>query len=266
VTRLWPPPCTPNTPTLATAHTNNRTFSTAGFFVKRAGSTLVLNNTVDDHGSVCLPLPATQAALAATPRPPAAPALHGTAAALLASQPRGSQQQLLTSTAASSAGPRGGNWCAAALRSGVLSLPRPLLPDLLQHDTAWALCSQPALLLGDTAWADTPVATANKSRPQAGKQAEAETAPARPPETFMVVAERSAVLCPKPVSTPSCWQGAGNSTGEGCAAVAWGWGWVADAARLFGVRRCSHAQGLCARSAAMLTQHLLAAAAAAATH
>lgn len=170
---------------------NCRTLSTAGFVTKRQGSTLILNNTVENQGSVCLPLPTAQGITNSLPRQPG-----------LAVPPGQPSTQQVTALAAS-----GSNWCAAggASRSTPPISPT-LLPSLLSNYSSSATCQQPALLLGSTAWLETPtpINASDKSQPQP------------PQEPFTMLATRSAILCPEPVSVECLRQ---NGTG-GCSGVA----------------------------------------------
>lgn len=154
-----------------------RTLSTAGFITKRRGSTLVLNNTVENQGSVCLPLPTAQGVTNGLPHQPGLPAPAG----------RSSSQQVT-----SFAGP-GSNWCAATPASSAAGSNPPLaaalLPALLANRSNSATCQQSALLLGSTAWLETPTRF-NASR---GTQQSAQ-------EPFTMLAYQLAILCPQPVS------------------------------------------------------------------
>jgi hypothetical protein len=188
--------------------TRCRTLSTAGFVTKHAGSRLILNNTVccvawwctrrqgatsstavitatgtppqvEDQGSVCLPLSAAQGVANSLPRKPTT---------LLPAPPAGQLQA--TSLAPASAG-----WCSAAARSGRLPLPQSLLPTLLLGGAAnHSVCLQPALLLGSTAWLEMPTPINASSSNASGQQ------PQEKPEEFTMLAVRSALLCPQPVS------------------------------------------------------------------
>jgi len=172
---------------------NCRTLSTAGFVTKRQGSTLILNNTAENQGSVCLPLPTAQGIANSLPRQPG-----------LAVPPGQPSTQQVTALAAS-----GSNWCAAGAAGGASTSTSPLsptlLPFLLSNYSSSATCQQSALLLGSTAWLETPtpINASDKSQPPP------------PQEPFTMLATRSAVLCPKPVSVECLRQ---NGTGR-CSGV-----------------------------------------------
>jgi hypothetical protein len=138
-------------------HTPCRTLSTAGFITKRPGSALVFNNTVDDQGSVCVPLPLAQGFISSLPRQPGTPAMQASLAALQAVYPAGgSATQQYTALA-----PAGSSWCTAAgsgaafngssSQGSPLLLAPQLLPTLILNASGYALCQQPALLAGNTA-------------------------------------------------------------------------------------------------------------------
>jgi hypothetical protein len=154
-----------------------RTLSTAGFITKRKGSTLIFNNTIENQGSVCLPLPTAQGVANSLPRQPG---LAGPAG-------RSSTQQITSLV------PAGTRWCSAAAAGGTSSakppLPSTLLPTVLGNFTDSATCQQSALLLGNTAWLEIPTPiNASKGVEQPAQEA------------FKMLAAQSALLCPNPVS------------------------------------------------------------------
>jgi hypothetical protein len=170
-----------------------RTLSTAGFILKRKGSTLILNNTIENQGSVCLPLPTAQGVANSLPRQPGLAVPAG----------RSSTQQITSLAAA------GKKWCSAAAAGGISSTNPPLLstllPTVLGNHTNSATCQQSALLLGNTAWLETPTPI-NASR---GVEQPAQ-------EAFTMLATQSALLCPNPVSNECLRQ---NGTGRRALAV-----------------------------------------------
>lgn len=169
---------------------NCRTLSTAGFITKHTGSKLVLNNTVENQGSVCVPLPTAMGLANSLPRQPGLPVPTG--------RPSGQQ---VTAFA-----PAGSDWCTAAAAGrpnpGTTALPPELLPNLLaQHGTS-ETCQQSAFLLGSTSWLETPTPI-NASRKDQQQP---------PQEPFTMLAVQSVILCPEPVSNECLRQ---NGTG-GC--------------------------------------------------
>lgn len=169
-----------------------RTLSTAGFITKRKGSTLILNNTVENQGGVCLPLPTAQGIANSMPRQPGLAAPAG----------RPSAQQYTAYA------PAGSDWCTSASTGGASinpPMPRELMPTVLANNTDSALCQQPALLTANTAWLETPTplnATKAVAQPEQ--------------EQFTMLATRSALLCPSPVSQECLRQ---NGTGEFCCEI-----------------------------------------------
>lgn len=167
--------------TLVTPPVHCRTTTTVGIISKQQGSTIILNNTIDQQGSVCTPdfldLPDITRPNAST--------------------------QILASAGA------GSNWCVAAasvspqaaagqhsnLSNNASQLAPQHLPTLLVNRSGHSICSQPALLLGAVARSErlVPYVLSNTS-PEEQQQQRQE----RP--SFNVVAARSAVLCEHPIS------------------------------------------------------------------
>jgi hypothetical protein len=163
---------------------NCRTLSTAGFITKRHGSTLILNNTAENQGSVCLPVQTAQSLTNTLDRKPGL--------AVPAGYPSNQQYTSL-------AGP--GSWCSStAAATAKQSLAPQLLPDVLANRTDSITCQQSALLLGNTAWEENPTPI-NGSLQNTNPK----------PENFTMLATRSAILCPNPVSTDCLRQ---NGSGE----------------------------------------------------
>jgi hypothetical protein len=167
---------------------NCRTLSTAGFITKHTGSKLVLNNTIENQGSVCVPLPTAMGLANSLPRQPGLPVPAG--------RPRGQQVTALA--------PASSNWCTAAAAgrpsSGTTALPPELLPTILANRSTSETCQQPAFLLGSTAWLETPTSI------NASRKDQQQT----PQEPFTMLAVQSAILCPEPVSNECLRQ---NGTG-----------------------------------------------------
>lgn len=159
---------------------NCRTLSTAGFITKRHGSTLILNNTVENQGSICLPVQTAQSLTNTLDRQPglAVPAGY-------------TSSQQYTSLA----GP--GSWYSA---TAAANAKQSLAPQLLANRTDSITCQQSALLLGNTAWEENPTPI-NGSLQNTNPK----------PENFTMLATRSAILCPHPVSTDCLRQ---NGSGE----------------------------------------------------
>jgi hypothetical protein len=153
---------------------NCRTTSTAGFVSKQHGSTIIFNNTVDQHSSVCLPL--QMAKEAAVQR--LEPQQPSSAAANTAGQG-------ITVAAA------GSNWCAAAV-AGVNNSALPIQPLLTVNHSSYNICQQGALLIANAAWNEAPVPYALHNSQQTEDQLE------RWPLT--VVVTQYAVLCAEPVA------------------------------------------------------------------
>jgi hypothetical protein len=166
-----------------------RTVTSVGFISKAAGSTLVLRNTVDQHGTVCLPQQVfAEFVLAANNR-----------------------------TAAAASGPAmaiadaGSNWCAAAAAGINSTSTPPLLPQylplLMANNTGSSLCQQAALLVGNSSGTERPFpyhlqSSQGPQEPDSGE--------------YNIRAIRSAVLCSEPISM-ACIRD--NGTGASLAAI-----------------------------------------------
>jgi len=160
---------------------NCRTISTVGIISKHSGARIILNNTADQHGSVCLPL--------------------GLVGNSLDFPSSGNQSQQITALARP-----GSTWCSNSAAAQPSNSTRPLaaqlLPSLLANRTGRSICQQGAVLMGDAARTDRPV-------PYRLTNSKDLQEPAREP--FTLVLQRTAWLCTQPVSM-ACIQE--NGTGE----------------------------------------------------
>lgn len=157
---------------------NCRTTSIAGFITKEKGSTVILNNTVDDQGNVRFPLLLVQSAADNHPRPPDLPGL-----------PPNRFDQV---TALAPAGSAWCTWAAAGTNSHTTpQLPSQVLPLLLANHSTYSLCQQQAMLMGDVARPETAVPY------QLGNSNASQDEPREP---FTLILRRTAFVCRQPVS------------------------------------------------------------------
>lgn len=165
-----------------------RTVTTLGFISKAAGSTLVLRNSVDQRGSVCVPQQVSAEFVGA--------ANNRTAAA--------------ASAPVMAIADAGSNWCAAAA-AGINSTSTPpllpqYLPVLMANSTSSSLCQQAALLVGNISGTERPFPYHLQ-----GSQGPQE------PEAvgYNIRAIRTAALCSEPISM-ACIRDNGTGESSGC--------------------------------------------------